>query len=199
MIAVYVIEPLPYHLTTLIDAAIMTILIFPVLYYFSFRPLIRQMQKSWKAEAALLQAWQLQERFFDSIDTLIAYRDCEFSFIRVNESYARMGGYPIEYFTGKNHFALYPHAENQEIFQRVVETGEAYTVHEKAFEYPDHPEWGVTYWNWSLQPVRRSEVPPAADAAKEGGFMGFGAIQVSEGEQAMLDQLRDALGEGRPG
>ncbi len=36
----------------------------------------------------------------------------------------------------------------------------------------------------------------AADAAKEGGFMGFGAVQVSEGEQAMLDQLRSALGRG---
>jgi hypothetical protein len=36
----------------------------------------------------------------------------------------------------------------------------------------------------------------AADAAKEGGFMGFGAVQVSEGEQAMLDQLRGALGSG---
>jgi hypothetical protein len=36
----------------------------------------------------------------------------------------------------------------------------------------------------------------AADAAKEGGFMGFGAEQVSAGEQAMLDQLRAALGQG---
>ena len=35
----------------------------------------------------------------------------------------------------------------------------------------------------------------AADAAKEGGFMGFGAVQVSEGEQVMLDQLRSALGQ----
>jgi len=34
----------------------------------------------------------------------------------------------------------------------------------------------------------------AADAAKEGGFMGFGAEQVSQGEQAMLDQIRGALG-----
>jgi hypothetical protein len=36
----------------------------------------------------------------------------------------------------------------------------------------------------------------AADAAKEGGFMGFGAEQVSAGEQAMLDQIRSALGQG---
>lgn len=34
----------------------------------------------------------------------------------------------------------------------------------------------------------------AADAAKEGGFMGFGAEQVSAGEQRMLDQVRAVLG-----
>jgi hypothetical protein len=33
----------------------------------------------------------------------------------------------------------------------------------------------------------------AADAAKEGGFMGFHATQVSQGEKAMLDQVRTAL------
>jgi len=34
----------------------------------------------------------------------------------------------------------------------------------------------------------------AADSAKEGGFMGFGAVRVSEGEQAMLEKLRSTLG-----
>ena len=34
----------------------------------------------------------------------------------------------------------------------------------------------------------------AANAAKEGGFMGFHAVRVSEGEQRMLDQLGQALG-----
>jgi len=33
----------------------------------------------------------------------------------------------------------------------------------------------------------------AADAAKEGGFMGFHAVRVSEREQAMLDQVRSAV------
>jgi hypothetical protein len=40
--------------------------------------------------------------------------------------------------------------------------------------------------------VRRA--PLAADAGKEGGFMGFGGEQVSAGEQRMLDQVRAALG-----
>ena len=34
----------------------------------------------------------------------------------------------------------------------------------------------------------------SADGAKEGGFMGFGAELVSQGEQRMLDELREALG-----
>ncbi|MGH3143118.1 MAG: hypothetical protein ACRDO9_08330 [Gaiellales bacterium] len=34
----------------------------------------------------------------------------------------------------------------------------------------------------------------AADGAKEGGFLGFGAELVSQGEQRMLDELREALG-----
>jgi hypothetical protein len=34
----------------------------------------------------------------------------------------------------------------------------------------------------------------AANAAKEGGFMGFGAEQVSRGEQGMLDKLGSMLG-----
>jgi hypothetical protein len=33
----------------------------------------------------------------------------------------------------------------------------------------------------------------AADAAKEGGFLGFGAERVSEGERAMLERLREAF------
>ena len=34
----------------------------------------------------------------------------------------------------------------------------------------------------------------AADAGKEGGFMGFGAERVSAGEQRMLDQVRAVIG-----
>ena len=155
MIAVYFIDrSIPYYQTTVIDAVIMTVLIFPVLYLFSFRPLMRQMEKSRRAEESLLHASELQEKFFDSIDTLIAYMDRDFNFIRVNDAYARSTGYPIEYFTGRNHFALYPQAENEEIFRGVVTSGEGIIVYEKPFEYPDHPEWGVTYWNWSLQPVK---------------------------------------------
>jgi len=73
--------------------------------------------------------------------------------VRVNRAYADAGTRPPEEFVGRNHFELYPHEENQAIFAGVRDTGEPYSVRAKAFEYADHPEWGVTYWDWSLTPI----------------------------------------------
>jgi hypothetical protein len=50
------------------------------------------------------------------------------------------------------------------------------------------PEEAAAFREWLLSAARR-----AADAAKEGGFMGFHAERVSEGEQHMLDKLGEAL------
>jgi hypothetical protein len=53
------------------------------------------------------------------------------------------------------------------------------------------PQEADAYRRWLMAAAQA-----AADAAKEGGFMGFGAEQVSKGEQAMLDKLRSTLGTG---
>ena len=103
---------------------------------------------------ALIRTNELLERVFRSVDTLIAHLDRNFNFVRVNETYARSGGHPPDFFVGKNHFDLYPNEENQAIFQLVVDTGEPFSVFEKPFEYVEYPELGATYWDWSLQPVK---------------------------------------------
>jgi PAS domain S-box-containing protein len=110
-----------------------------------------------QAALELMRTNELLERFFFSIDTLIAYMDRDFNFIRVNETYAREGGHPVEFYIGKNHFDLYPSDEHLAIFRQVVETGEPYSVFEKPFEYTEYPKRGVTYWDWSLQPVKGSD------------------------------------------
>jgi hypothetical protein len=50
------------------------------------------------------------------------------------------------------------------------------------------PEEAAAFREWLLSAAQRS-----ADAAKEGGFLGFKAERVSEGEQNMLDRLRGVL------
>jgi len=96
---------------------------------------------------------ELLEKVFSSIGILIAYLDRDFRFVRVNRAYAEAYGKTPEFFVGKNHFELYPDEENERIFRRVVETGEPYVAYEKPFVYAHNPERGVTFWDWSLQPV----------------------------------------------
>jgi hypothetical protein len=51
------------------------------------------------------------------------------------------------------------------------------------------PDEAAAFRAWLLDVAQQ-----AADAAKEGGFLGFGAEVVSAGEQDMLARLRSALG-----
>jgi hypothetical protein len=50
------------------------------------------------------------------------------------------------------------------------------------------PDDATAVREWLLEAAQE-----AANAAKEGGFMGFHAERVSEGEQRMLDSLKEAL------
>jgi hypothetical protein len=50
------------------------------------------------------------------------------------------------------------------------------------------PEESAAYGRWI-----QATAQDAANAAKEGGFMGFHAQRVSQGEQAMLDQVSAAV------
>jgi hypothetical protein len=51
------------------------------------------------------------------------------------------------------------------------------------------PDDAAAFREWLLAAAQE-----AANAAKEGGFMGFHAERVSEGEQRMLDKLGEVLG-----
>jgi PAS domain S-box-containing protein len=82
----------------------------------------------------------------------LAYLDPHFDFVAVNPAYAKGSGYTQEQLIGRNHFELFPDAENQAIFERIAITGETAAFHAKPFTFPRRPELGVTYWDWTLAP-----------------------------------------------
>ena len=107
------------------------------------------------------QAEEVQRReqsLLDSVmrttDVMLVLLDPQFNFVWVNPAYAETCGMTPEEMVGKNHFALYPDADNEAIFRRVRDTGEEVFYKDKAFVFPDQPERGVTYWDWSLTPVK---------------------------------------------
>jgi PAS domain S-box-containing protein len=109
-----------------------------------------------RTEEVLVETSEIVEKMFSTTHLCIAYMDTDFNFIRVNRAYAESDGRDEKFFMGKNHFDIYPNEENEAIFQRVVDTGEPYVAYAKPFVYTGHPERGVTYWDWTLHPVKDS-------------------------------------------
>lgn len=118
---------------------------------------VRQLQKEVadrrETEKALSEKSRVLETFLQSTLTSLVFLDKNFNFIRVNEAYARACQRPMSDFPGHNHFEFYPDKENETIFRNVIKTKKPYRALSKPFSYPDHPEWGVTYWDWTLSPV----------------------------------------------
>ncbi|MDI6719607.1 MAG: PAS domain S-box protein [Methanomicrobiales archaeon] len=120
-----------------------------------------RLQQLLEANRDLVQSLKEERDLLDTImentEIHLAYLDPEFRFVRVNSAYAAGSGYSQEKLLGKNHFDLFPNAENQAIFERARESGEPVRFRARQFVYENQPERGVTYWDWSLVPVREAD------------------------------------------
>jgi PAS domain S-box-containing protein len=102
----------------------------------------------------LQQANDLLETVFSSIHLQVAYLDRELRFLRVNPRYAaRVGMDPAE-LIGRGHFELFPSPAYEAIFRRVLASGQPYYAYAREF-YSLAAPTVPTYWDWSLEPVRR--------------------------------------------
>ncbi|OGT98634.1 MAG: hypothetical protein A2079_04650 [Geobacteraceae bacterium GWC2_48_7] len=149
-----------------------------------------------EGEAALADVGSTLERERDILQAVmngaknshLVYLDRDFNFVHVNQTYAQACGYRPQEMIGKNHFALYPHAENETIFARVRDTGVPVEYYDKPFEYPDQPERGVTFWDWSLTPVK--------DANDQVTGLVFSLFETTERKRAE-EALRESEGSVR--
>ncbi|MBI4187000.1 MAG: PAS domain S-box protein [Chloroflexi bacterium] len=107
-----------------------------------------------RAEESLAREKDLLQAIMDNAGAMVAYLDRDFNFVLVNRAYADGSGYPAAALIGKNHFALFPDQQNQAIFERVRDSGIPVEFHDKPFEYVYQPWRSVTYWDWTLTPVK---------------------------------------------
>ena len=108
-----------------------------------------------RAEMKLLSERDLLQSVMNGAkNSHLVYLDTEFNFVHVNEAYAKTCGYKPEDMIGKNHFTLNHDPEAEAIFARVKDTGEPFEIHNRPFEFPNQPERGITYWDWTLIPVK---------------------------------------------
>jgi PAS domain S-box-containing protein len=94
MIVVYRFTRLPYYLQTIIDATIMGVMIFPLIYKFSLKPLIRHIEERRRGEEALRKSEERFARAFQSSPAALTItRSKDGGFIDVNEGFLQLFGY----------------------------------------------------------------------------------------------------------
>ncbi|MBN1818790.1 MAG: PAS domain S-box protein, partial [Sedimentisphaerales bacterium] len=163
-----------------------------------------------EAQIRTLAEEQLRERsrtldaFFAHSLTPLVILDRNFNFIRVNKAYAEACERDINEFAGHNHFAFYPHEENQHIFEEVIRTKTAYQAIARPFSFPDHPEWGTTYWDWSLVPIQSEagEVEFLVFALEDVTEATTSRIALAESEQRfrlLAESIEDVFWMSTPG
>lgn len=121
------------------------------------------------------QRSQIAEVVFNSNVSGLVILDRDYNFVRVNETYARACRKEVADFVGRNHFEMYP-SDTKLIFDEVVRTKHPFRTFCRAFVFPDQPERGVTYWDWTLVPV--------FDPAGEIEFLVFSLNEVTDRKRA---------------
>ncbi|MBI5604216.1 MAG: PAS domain-containing protein [Deltaproteobacteria bacterium] len=129
-----------------------------------------------QARKKILDQAKILDAFYRSTITPLVFLDKDFNFLRVNAAYAEACQRPESEFPGHNHFEFYPHEENEAIFRQVVKAKTPFQAIAKPFSFPDHPEWGVTYWDWTLTPL--------LDENGEVEYLVFALKDVTEKERA---------------
>lgn len=139
--------------------------------------LVRDISQRRQLEQSLYRQSRMLEGFFAHALTPFAILDRDFNFRMVNTAYAKAGQRAVADFPGHNHFEFYPNPENEVIFRQVVTTRTPYAAKAKPFAYPDHPEWGISYWDWTLTPL--------LDRAGEVEFLAFSLEDVTPSQHAV--------------
>lgn len=118
---------------------------------------VRDISERKQSEQAQARQRQITETVMDNTEAQIAYLDKNFKFLMANKAYVEGSGHTWGELAGRNHFEIFPDAENQAIFEWVRATGERASFKDKPFEFAHQPWRGVTYWDWTLVPIKDAE------------------------------------------
>ncbi|MEW6400304.1 MAG: PAS domain S-box protein [Chloroflexota bacterium] len=114
MIVITPFQNLPYAVQTLIDATVMVILIFPLVYSFSLKPLIEHIEERRRAEYALRRSEERFIKAFHSSPAALALtRLKDGIFLDVNKSFLRLSEYEREEVIGNTTLGLNMYVDPQ--------------------------------------------------------------------------------------
>ena len=117
MAFIYRFPNLPFYVQTLVDASLMVVLIFPIVYSFSLKPLLLHIEKHQQMENALRKSEERYALAYRSNPAALSISHVEGGrFIEVNDSFLRLFGYVRDEAVGHtaDELDLYPIPEERD-------------------------------------------------------------------------------------
>lgn len=127
----------------LFDSTLLIILVFPILYFFVFRPLRNRINEQNQTEKALIQEQYLIRTLMDNLPDHIYFKDEKSRFILINKAHAKVFSLddPMQAI-GKTDFDFFTEEHAHQAFedeQTIIRTGQMLSLEEKEthFDRPD--------------------------------------------------------------
>jgi len=114
----------------------------------------KELERLLEVERARVSEAQLFEAVLENTPSAIACVDQEARYVLVNPAYVAASGRKREEIIGRSAFDFFPQPEYRGAYLRAVETGRPVSRREAPLELPARPEAGVTYWDFTLTPMR---------------------------------------------
>lgn len=153
--------------------------------------LLAQVQAQRTRAEALAAALQAERdtlaTIMENTHTQLAYLDTDLRFVNVNSAYVAGSGHTREELIGRKHFELFPDVENEAIFAHVLTTGQPIEYKARPFQFAGQPERGVTYWDWTLVPVKN------ASGETQGLVLSVSDVTEQKRAEDVLRNARDEL------
>ena len=105
-------------------------------------------------EDELARQRSLLEGAMLSTDVMLALLDTSLDFVWVNAAFAAQFRLRPEALVGRNHFEFFVRDEREAAFSRVRDAGLSLFQHDRPIAFVARADRGVTYWDWSLAPVK---------------------------------------------
>lgn len=114
--------PMSKTVGALVDASILSVLLFPIFYYFIFRPLIRNIAQRAQVEAEL----RIAAVTFEIKDPALI-TDAKANIIRANQKFLEKTGYSMEELVGKNprifKSGMHDHKYYEKLWKQLLQEG----------------------------------------------------------------------------
>ena len=101
-------RPMPFFAEVLLDAFILTIVGFLILYVFLFRPMIMHINERREAEEAATRAYLELNQVFQTAADGMRLIDKDFNTLKANETFASMTGFDKDAMIGKKCYDIFP-------------------------------------------------------------------------------------------